>query len=440
MVLRPFRRALVPAFIVPDEQTWTVAGADPAAAGLRPAFAPGAARHALISGRMPDVLADGVQAWMTRLPAGVEIEQRTVPGWPGETGSAGGKPAPRRAEAAPDDEHEHEDHDMMAIVGEPSADGLVMEPIDLRFGPLATPLPAGLTVAVTLDGDVVADASVEATLVRSEGQEVMPSAPDLLAPLAWRAALDAASAAASDADRWMGVAAVEIERAVSHLAWLRSLGRLLAWPPLIDRCTAALAAVAQPHRSLSAPHGAAAIPSASDLEGGLRATRRVAGLVHDSRSLRLRTAAVAPVTAEQVAERGLRGPVARASGVHDDARRDDPLYRRLGFSAVVRHEGDAHARTRLRAEEACAALELAAGALRAAAAGTPAGSAAGEDPPVEGPRGPLHAARSGAGWTLAAPGASEALAAAARGMVGLEWAAALVAAASFDLSPWRLPG
>jgi hypothetical protein len=98
---------------------------------------------------------------------------------------------------------------------------------------------------------------------------------------------------------------------------------------------------------------------------------------------------------------------------------------------VVRTDGDAYARTVVRAEEAARSLELVASALATHpdAADDVAGA-------IEGPRGPLQKRRSHHGWELFAPGADAARAAAAESAVGLEWSAALVALASFDLSPW----
>ena len=451
-----FRSPVTPAFVAPDEQTWTVAGTDPASLGLTPAFAPGRARRALVADRVPEALIAGTADWITRLPAGIPIEERSLRDLPGEPVTAVVEPGPAGAD---EDEHrrhghEHDDHhqdhhddhghghggghhDMMAIVGEPSADGLVMESIDIRFGPVATPLPAGLVIDVTLDGDVVADAKVEATLTQTGPSRAVPGTPDLLAPLAWRAALEAASGDLPAGDRW--IAAIEVERAVSHLAWLRSLGRLLGWAPLVDRCTRALSSIAEPHLALSAPSGSPRTTAAERLGAATDAVQRVAALVDGSRWLRRRTAGRAALSAEQVHDHGLRGPVARASGVDDDARSGDPRYRRLGFTPAVRHEGDALARTRLRAHEAAMALELAVGALRAA--GERAGTVAADVGTlvIEGPRGPLRATHSRAGWTLTAPGAAAARAAAARSMTGLEWSTALVAVASFDLSPWTVP-
>ncbi|MGH2846454.1 MAG: hypothetical protein ACRDL0_10660, partial [Thermoleophilaceae bacterium] len=271
MVVSAARGVQTPALVVPDEQTWTMAGADPAALGLRPVFAPGGADRVLVPDCLPQALDEALRTCLAELRPGVEIERRPLPGLEarepaaaGEDGHAGHAPdgshtghaghAPDGSHTghtghAPDSSHtghgghapegshtghtEHGGHapagdhgDMMAIVGEPSADGLVMEPIELRFGPLGTPLPGGLLVEVTLDGDVVAESTVHPLLRGST---------DLLAPVA-------SSFAGKEAPRVSPrrrLAALETERAVSHLAWLRSLARLLGWSSLADRCTAA---------------------------------------------------------------------------------------------------------------------------------------------------------------------------------------------------------
>ncbi|MEV6714941.1 NADH-quinone oxidoreductase subunit D [Lentzea sp. NPDC051208] len=58
---------------------------------------------------------------------------------------------------------------------------------------------------------------------------------------------------------------------------------------------------------------------------------------------------------------GVTGPIGRASGVDFDLRRDDPLpaYKALGFSPVVRIEGDAAARVRCLLDEVEKSVELA---------------------------------------------------------------------------------
>jgi hypothetical protein len=465
MVLMGRRTALTPTLVVPDEQTWTVAGADPAAAGLRPVFALGAAQRLLVPERLPESLVDALGARAGELPPGVAVDQRPLDGSAGEPvarvvgrdGSGLGAPALGRevhgdmhvshdahADHDPHAGHDthgdhrdmhaghdmHDDHgEMMAIVGEPSADGLVMEPIEFRFGPLGTPLPGGLAVDVTLDGDVVAKSTVHALLRSPAVVDGDAGPPDMLAPVAWRVAIErAAGVATSEADRWLQVAAVEVERAVSHLAWLRAFGRLLGWQRLVDRCSEALSALApQP------------VLAVDVLESARKPVQAVVALVDGSRWLRLRTGGVAAIAAEAAGEKQLRGPVARASGLAADSRSQDPLYGQLGFTVAVRSGGDALARTRLRADETAAALELAVGAARSATAWTPANATPDENgATVEGPRGPVRARRLPESWQLSAPGAAEAVEVAGESMRGLEWAAALVALASFDLSPWRV--
>lgn len=53
------------------------------------------------------------------------------------------------------------------------------------------------------------------------------------------------------------------------------------------------------------------------------------------------------------------GPVARATGIADDARVDDPAYRDLGFEALTLQGGDAATRWRQRLNETIQALDLA---------------------------------------------------------------------------------
>lgn len=336
----------------------------------------------------------------------------------------------------------HGDHgDMMAIVGEPSADGLVMEPIELRYGPLGTPLPGGLAVDVTLDGGVVSESTVQALLSGDGSPHGTRSVPDLLSPVAWTLAIEGARDQVR-ASPWHRVAALEVERAVSHLVWLRALGRLLGWWLLVERCTDALEGLPALAHDLAgreedgderASYALAALQPASARAHGVEA------LVRRSRVFRLRTAGVGTLTSEPVELVGLRGPLARASGVRDDARAGDPLYDRLEFEPVVHDGGDAHARTLVRTEEARDSLRLAGAALRADADATSTSAPfLAPRKAVEGPRGPIHAEQHADGWRLAAPGTEEALRRAGEAMVGAEWSAALVALASFDLSPWRV--
>lgn len=441
MVLTALRTELTPAVVVPDEQTWTLSGTDPASKGLRPVFATGEARAVLVPERVPGPLADALRSLLEELATDAEMHTLALP-------------YPEQPDAGHHDHHEHaghgeshpmdhhdmggDHHDMMAIVGEPSRDGLVMEPIELDFGPLGTPLPGGLTVSVTLDGDVVTESSVRALL----GPLEPPHPPDALAPVAWTVAVESAGEPASAASPWCRLAAVECERAVSHLAWLRAFARILGWRLLSDGCTHALEGLPRVARDLIRaddrfPQQDRSAASAA-IENASRRAESVLMLAGRSRLLRLRTAGVGSLDAEHAERAGLRGPVARASGVRDDARSGQPLYERLGFEPVIRSGGDAHARTLVRAEEALRSLRLARAALGEASNGSSAGDIAEPSGAVEGPRGPLHVEHGPGSWRADAPGSQAALRSAGEAMVGLEWAASLVALASFDLSPWRV--
>jgi Respiratory-chain NADH dehydrogenase, 49 Kd subunit len=454
--------------ILPDEQSWTVLGADSTLSVAQPTWNPEAATVVLAPNEVPDGLAASLAEYRELLPDRVRVEYRELP-IPGRTSVRHlldrGHPAPAQQGAQgqghaaderghaehehshdsehqhshADDEHEHSEavhehghgghHDMMAIVGEPSADGLVMESIELTYGPLGTPLPGGLAIDVTLDGDVVAASAVHA-LMRADPLDSGRDFPDALSPVAWMVAL-------AGTGGWLDIAAVELERAISHVAWLRSLGRLLDWEPMVDACAQGLASL-QVSREVQRPGRAdhdtwlRAAFGSPDLAAGREALEEIVALLGRSRALRWRLRGRGVVTGAEAQEVGLLGPVGRASGRPMDARSTDARYAALGFDPVVRGEGDALARAVVRAEEALASVRLADAALNEDSAAPAA------DRVVEGPRGPLHVRGSAGRSELDAPGADAARAAAAGAMVGLEWSAALVALASFDLSPWSV--
>jgi len=375
-------------------------------------------------------------------------------------------PAPPPAPGAP----ERGDHDvqragdeqqnMMPIEGDPSTDGLVMESVDLELGPLGTVLPGGLVARVTLDGDVVAACSLEAALSTPRSKATGPLVPDPLAAAAWREATSAVGISTAEgpasAGGWASLVDVELERAASHLVWLRALGGLLGWADLVDAALGAVAPVldARAARSGSMPQAAdGRRPSLSpgevdgvlaESEGRMEPLRRLIG---DDRRLIRRTRGRARVDLATAKTAGASGPVARAAGAREDERLSDPRYAELGFDPILGEDGDALARTRLRLEEAHEALRLARAALERE------GHESGQGPDrrveatdggctatVEGPRGPIEATRTSPGDELrfAAPGQDAARDLAARSVIGEEWSAALVALVSFDLSPWRV--
>ncbi len=181
MVLARARRAL-PSLVVPDELALTVWGHDPYARGLTAVLAPGSARALLSAEPLPEPLRSVVGELERSLPRSASVKTASITGpaalanrraaaalLPGDRGHMPGCAAapchddeqqdsqPGHAEADHDAEEDHGGHgghhhgEAMAITGEPSADGLVMEPIELSCGPLLTPLPGGLVLDVELD-------------------------------------------------------------------------------------------------------------------------------------------------------------------------------------------------------------------------------------------------------------------------------------------------
>lgn len=446
MELSARRRALV----LPDLASWLLWGEDPIGAGLLRVVAPERAEVMLAPERLPAALAEAARDAWARMPPPRRIEARPSPlrGAPVEEALGGDHPAGGHSHAGDGhgDAHDmaggHDHHDMMAVVGEPSSDGLVMEDIELVLGPLSPSLSGGLVVELSLDGDVVASAQPRATLHVGPEELGESVAPDALAPLSWQVAMETARRAPSEAERRRQILIVEVERALSHAAWLQTLGHALGWPRLADGALSlartlvaarAAASSALEPASVAGLHDALAVAAAAaeDLRRPLAsrvACRRLRGL--------------AWAGADAVGSRGIAGPVARAAGLDADARRDDPLYTALGFEPVLAQAGDAEARTTVRARELRSSLQLAAAALDGADPGRPPLGA----PPqprdaavVEGPRGPLRATVGPSGAVeVAAPGAAALLELAGEAVAGLELGAAIAGLVSFDLSPWRV--
>jgi NADH-quinone oxidoreductase subunit D len=79
-----------------------------------------------------------------------------------------------------------------------------------------------------------------------------------------------------------------------------------------------------------------------------------------------RTVGVGVLSAETAAGYGASGPVARASGLDIDLRRDEPYlaYDQLNVPVVTRTAGDAHARFEVMLDQVYVALDLASDCLR----------------------------------------------------------------------------
>lgn len=264
----------------------------------------------------------------------------------------------------------------------PDRDGLELDQLSVTLGPWWAGIPPGLVLDLKVQGDVVQEANVR----------IGPVAPPVEEDVFRRALV---------ADVEIG--ALEMARARHHLCWGSDVLRLLGLQSEAHRVLAVAARIGE---------GA----SAADLRAASRTARGLAS----SRRLRHPLRGVGVLPAADVDDAS--GPVARASALEADARRNDRTYQALGFRPIVATEGDAMARWRLRMGEAVQSLDLAAGA--AAATVRPAGS------PVESPRGAI---------SLGGPAPSAALATLVpRILEGSEWGDGMVALASLDVSAVEL--
>jgi len=253
-------------------------------------------------------------------------------------------------------------------------DGLRLDVLPLRIGPLFARLGTGVTLEATMAGDVV----VETKLADSPFAGADVTGP----PAIFQRALEVQ----------VPIAELEIARARDHLRWAASSLAVMGLPALAMR-TLRLAAETVPDASRVTTLGlrlrALRIPTMSWAGRGLLDSDTVGGLA--------------------------LGPVSRAAGELDDARTDEPAYRRLGFVPLIGTAGDAAERWTLRLREAAASLELAqrAGATKAWGSGV-----------VESPRGRL---------TPASAPFSRIQALVPSLLEGLEWGDAIVSLVSLDI-------
>jgi NADH-quinone oxidoreductase subunit D len=87
----------------------------------------------------------------------------------------------------------------------------------------------------------------------------------------------------------------------------------------------------------------------------------IENLILDNEIFNARTRGVGVLSPEQIMQYGVSGPVARASGVDFDLRRDDPYlaYAELPVKVVTRDAGDCHARFEVLLEQLKVSLDLA---------------------------------------------------------------------------------
>ena len=207
----------------------------------------------------------------------------------------------------------------LADRGEDLRDGLALDVLPLTVGPFFPAFPAGLTVRVSLHGDVVAAA------------QLLPD-PYLEAGGTWPGLTNVFDQAATAAVR---VAELEQARAAHHL---RAVSRSLRTQGLPALATRVLRAAGSPPGSIGA---IARLLTAVQRTGALRAGSRVG---------------VLDPAAVQGPELGL---LARAGGAARDARASDPAYEELGFEVITHEAGDVAARLAQRLAEIRQSLALA---------------------------------------------------------------------------------
>lgn len=256
-------------------------------------------------------------------------------------------------------------------------DGLALDQLPVKVGPLFAAFPPGLTLDVTLQGDVVQEVAVDPNPFEQGARRPPPPS---------RPFFDALAGPVAIAD-------VERARARHHLRWLAS-----------GLETHGLTMLARRVRRT------AARPSPPD-SGEVRALGRAVGR---TQVLRWATAGVGIIPRSQL--KGLSmGPVARAAGIAEDVRSGDPAYQRLGFEPIVHRDGDASARWRQRIAEAAQAAEL---------AETAGDARTGHHGEVEAATGRLTAGSSSTGRLLAML---------PQLLAGAEWGDAITTITSLDL-------
>jgi Ni,Fe-hydrogenase III large subunit len=168
----------------------------------------------------------------------------------------------------------------------------------------------------------------------------------------------------------------ELERIHSHLLWLGVLAEhigfttifMYAWRDreiVLDimeelsggRVAHAVNVIGGVRIAIDPEHAHSILARLDDLE---RQIEVFLGVILHERTFQVRTHAIGRLTAEQARRYCVVGPVARASGIDVDMRRDAPYaaYDQLDFRVIVAHEGDVWARTMVRTMESVESLQM----------------------------------------------------------------------------------
>jgi NADH-quinone oxidoreductase subunit D len=213
--------------------------------------------------------------------------------------------------------------------------------------------------------------------------------------------------------RYLRTLLCELERIHSHLLWLGVLAENIGFSTIFmytwreretaldimeelsgGRVTHAVNVIGGVRIEIAEPQFHSYVSRLYALE---QEVERFLNLVLHERSLRARTQGVGHLSPQQIRRFCAVGPVARASGVDVDLRRDAPYaaYDRVHLNVVTRDEGDVWARTLVRIRETIESLRLCRQLLVALPEGPTAVRAPRRVPPgevvsrVEAPRGEL---------------------------------------------------
>jgi ech hydrogenase subunit E len=213
--------------------------------------------------------------------------------------------------------------------------------------------------------------------------------------------------------QYIRVVVAETERLHSHLLWAGVACNLIGYETLFMTCFALREQVMDVLEGISGNR----VNYAMNTPGGVtrdltdpgtvltavRAVREATSrtlipVLTTDRTVRARCKGVGVLTREDALAYGAVGPLARASGLPQDIRKDAPYeaYDRLAFDVPVRTEGDVDARIVVRALEILTSCDLIEQAVEAMPAGEIAGEKFQNDVPegeacvrIEGPRGEL---------------------------------------------------
>ena len=262
----------------------------------------------------------------------------------------------------------------MAMTGEDLRDGLELGKTNMEIGPFLPWIVPGLSLSLTLQGDVIQQLQCHGTA---------PGAPDI-DEIFFRAASEP-----------VPLADIELARARHQL---RAVADLLFLLELKGCGRQALRLAEQ--------------ATAGQAEPVHKFIRRL----HWTGLFLLSARGIGRFSAAAV--RGL-GPLARAAGIKEDARQDDPAYKPINFTVSAGQGGDAAAVCAQRLAETVQSLKL---------AGRAGNRVREPGPVVEGPRGPLGV-NNGARWQQLLE----------KQAMGMAWDAFVSLLVTLDLDPADLP-